>query len=205
MRSRLPRRKLPCFIFIALTAIALIVVGVLAWLSVPLVTVMEEAESAIVADAAVRVTRERWLAFEPTNQSAEMGLVFYPGGRIPADGYAPLARVLAENGVMVVLVPMPLNLAILDPDAATAVIEANPEVLTWVIGGHSLGGVMAARYAHSHAESVAGLVLLAAYPEDQINLSKRDLAVASIYGDRDGLATVEDVESGFARLPPGTD
>ena len=56
-----------------------------------------------------------------------------------------------------------LNLAVLDPDAADDVIAAHPEIARWVIGGHSLGGTFAARYANEHRETVSGLVLWAAY------------------------------------------
>ena len=111
------------------------------------------------------------------------------------EAYAPLARTLAA------IVPMPLNLAILNPDAAPAVIAAYPQVAKWLIGGHSLGGVLAARFAYHNPELVSGLLLLAAYPEAQIDLSERDLAVATIYGDRDGLATVQEIEASFFRLP----
>jgi len=48
-----------------------------------------------------------------------------------------------------VIVPeLTLNLAVLDPDAADDVIAAHPEIARWVIGGHSLGGTFAARYAN---------------------------------------------------------
>ena len=115
--------------------------------------------------------------------------------------YAPIAKALAENGHMSVIIPMPLNLAILNPDAASAVISAYASVQTWVIGGHSLGGVMAARYAHSHQEQVDGLALLAAYPEGHVDLNQSELAVAVIYGDRDGLLSVDEVERSLDQLP----
>ncbi len=59
---------------------------------------------------------------------------------------------------------MPLGLAVLDWDKALEVIEAHPEIRTWVIGGHSLGGAMAARFASRHPDTISGLVLWAAYP-----------------------------------------
>ena len=48
---------------------------------------------------------------------------------------------------------------------------------------------------------MSGLVLLAAYTESHIELSERDLAVATIYGDRDGVATRAEIEESFVRLP----
>ena len=59
---------------------------------------------------------------------------------------------------------MPLNLAVLNPGAAQDVIDAYPAIESWVIGGHSLGGAMAAAFADDHPGIVDGLVLLAAFP-----------------------------------------
>ncbi len=200
MRLR-PGRRLLRFAAIALLMAALATVAALFWLSRPAGELMAAAETALISDSAVIVKREAWLSFEPAARAENSGFIFYPGGRIAPEAYAPLARALAENGVLAVIVPMPLNLAILDPNAASAVIAAYPRVGTWFIGGHSLGGVMAARFAYHNPDLVAGLLLLAAYPEAQIDLSERHLAVATIYGDRDGLATASEVESSFSRLP----
>ena len=203
MRFKRPRHKLR-IAAIALLALAVAAIAALVWLATPIGELMPEAESALLSDAAVAVKREPWLIFTPTEQPAREGFIFYPGGRVAPEAYAPLARALAEDGVLAVIPPMPLNLAILNPDAATAVIAAHPQVQTWAIGGHSLGGVMAARFAYVNPDAVDGLALLAAYPEDQLDLSQRELALATIYGDRDGLATAAEIEASFNRLPSHT-
>ena len=200
MRLRFSRR-LRLLLAIALLALAVAAIAALVWLSMPLGALMAEAESALVSDAAVSVKREPWLTFAPNAPVASEGFIFYPGGRVAPEAYAPLARALAENGTLAVIAPMPLNLAILNPNAASAVIAAYPRVSTWVVGGHSLGGVMAARFAYENPDLVAGLVLLAAYPEAGIDLRDRDLAVATVYGDRDALATAPEIEASFSRLP----
>ena len=38
---------------------------------------------------------------------------------------------------------MPLNLAVFGANSAHAVIDAFPNITSWAIGGHSLGGTMA--------------------------------------------------------------
>jgi pimeloyl-ACP methyl ester carboxylesterase len=53
----------------------------------------------------------------------------------------------AERGILCVLLRMPGNLAVLDENAADGVAADYPEIDRWYIGGHSLGGAMAARYA----------------------------------------------------------
>ena len=53
-------------------------------------------------------------------------------------------RDLAKDGILCVLVKMPCNLAVLDMNAADSIPERFSEVTDWYIGGHSLGGAMAA-------------------------------------------------------------
>ena len=201
MKSLMPRRPLARFALLVLISVVIVVVGLVIYFGSPAGEVMAEAEAALVSDGTVRVSREPWIVFMPTANSITSGFILYPGGRVSPEAYAPLARSLAEAGSLVVIVPMPLNLAILNTEAATAVIEAYPRISTWVIAGHSLGGSMAARYAHENPGSVDGLVMLAAFPEAHFDFRGQDLAVAIIYGDRDGLATVDEVEGSFSQLP----
>lgn len=189
-------------ILLAILAIAAICAALLFSQLSPVGSLMPEAVAALEPDASVQVKRERWIVFEPTESTSESGFIFYPGGRVMPEAYAPLARALAEAGHLSVIIPMPLNLAVLNPDAASDVIATHPSIQTWVIGGHSLGGVIAARYAYHHQDKVDGLALLAAYPAEHIDLSKSDLAVVTIYGARDGLLTVNEVERSRNQLPP---
>lgn len=130
------------------------------------------------------------------------GFIFYPGGRVQAEAYAPLGKAIANKGYQAIIVLMPLNLAILAPDAADDVIAAYPQVRRGVIGGYSLGGVKAARYAHRHPDRIDGLVLVAAYPEAGVDLSRSGLAVASVYAELDGLSEPPRIEDAFPFLPP---
>jgi pimeloyl-ACP methyl ester carboxylesterase len=167
-------------------------------------TPMPEALAALESDPAVVITADRWLVFRPAHQETETGLVVYPGARVDPRSYAPAAREIAAHGYVVVVVPMPLNLAVFAPNAASDVIDSFPEISIWAVGGHSLGGAMAARYAHSHPSLVHALVLWAAYPDGSSDLSESRLAVTSIYGTLDGLASVDEIEASRPLLPPTT-
>jgi hypothetical protein len=63
---------------------------------------------------------------------------------------------------------------------------------------------MTARFAHQNPGAVAGLVLWASYPASGDDLSGNDLAVASVYGTRDGLATEDEIAASRPLLPPDT-
>ncbi len=177
--------------------------GFTAWACTPLGP-QPEALIALQTDARVQVTTGSWLTFAPVGRQPTIGFIFYPGGRVDARSYAPAARAIAEQGYLVVIVPMPFNLAVTNPGAATAIIQAHPEVRRWAIGGHSLGGAMAASYAFAQAGAVAGLVLWAAYPASANSLADRDLAVVSISATADGLATPAKIAAARPLLPPTT-
>jgi hypothetical protein len=159
---------------------------------------------ALVSDASVLVETDPWLTFTPAQGVPQAGMIIYPGGHVDPRAYAPLARQIAAQGYKVIVVPMPLALAVLAPDRADTVIRAHPDIKRWAIGGHSLGGAMAARFAYVHPGEVDGLVLWAAYPAASDDLSALDLRVASIYGTRDGLTTGDKIEASRALLPPDT-
>ena len=162
---------------------------------------MPEALAALQSDAQVQVETEPWLIFRPAGGQPAVGLVLYPGGRVDPRAYAPVAHALAGEGYLVVIVPMPLNLAVLAPDRAAEVIAAFPEIGRWAVGGHSLGGAMSARFAYQKPEAVQGLVLWAAYPASTDDLSGYSLSVTSIYGTRDGLATGDKIAASRPLLP----
>jgi hypothetical protein len=187
-----------------LPLVLLLAVGVFViWGSMPAAP-MPEALAALTSDSQVLVDTEPWLVFEPAGQEPIAGLVFYPGARVDPRAYAPAGRALAEDGYLVVIVPMPLNFAVLAPDRAGDVMAAFPGVEHWAVGGHSLGGAMAARFAFKDLNATDGLVLWAAYPASSDDLSGHDLAVASIFGTRDGLATQKEIDASRPLLPPGT-
>jgi len=130
------------------------------------------------------------------------GLIFYPGGKVEYTAYAPLMRDCAENGILCALVQMPGNLAVLDANAADGLQQKHPEITTWYIAGHSLGGAMAANYAAAHAEDYDGLILLAAYSTK--DLTDTPLRVLSVYGSEDGVMNRESYEKNRANLPTDT-
>lgn len=165
---------------------------------------MPEALTALQSDEQVTVDTHQWLVFKPAAKEPAVGLIFYPGGHVDYRAYAPAARQIALQGYLVVIVHMPLNLAVLDPGAAAEVIAAYPQIQQWAIGGHSLGGAMAANFAKSHSNEVSGLVLWAAYPASGDDLSASGLRVVSIYGTLDGLSTGVKIDASRALLPTDT-
>ncbi len=97
-------------------------------------------------------------------QPGDTALVFYPGAKVEAVAYLPILEQIAQRcSITCILVPMPFNMAIFDVNAAGRVIGQFPDVTTWYLGGHSMGGAMASAYAAGHPEQISGLILLGAY------------------------------------------
>lgn len=132
-------------------------------------------------------------------QAPVAGLIFYPGGKVEYTAYAPLMRAFSERGILCALVRMPGNLAVLSPNAADGLQQQHPEITDWYIGGHSLGGAMAASYVSKYADDYAGLILLAAYSTK--DLTETSLRVLSIYGSEDGVMNRDSYEKDRPNLP----
>lgn len=156
-------------------------------------------ESATVAES-----QEDTLIFYPQNTNGK-NIIFYQGGFVESEAYAPLASALANEGFTVYLIDTPLNLAVLATNRGLDIIKEND--LTHVIFmGHSLGGVIAARNAATLSEDteIAGLILLASYPDESINLADAQFPVLSITASNDKVLNWEAFASAKALLPPHT-
>lgn len=148
----------------------------------------EAAAAALVSDdVTVKETDFGWLFDGPARDTA---LIFYPGGKVEETAYAPLLHRLAAGGMDVCLVRMPFRLAILDENAAAGIMEQY-DYAHWYIGGHSLGGVMAASYAAAHGDALAGTVLCAAYPIKALEAGQAEIL---LYGSEDGVLNRNELE-----------
>lgn len=141
------------------------------------------------------------IRLSPDDEPRSVGLAFYPGARVDPRAYGRILRPIAEAGFEVVIFKQPYNLAILDSNAADAVIgDPDDGVDQWIVGGHSLGGAMASRYAERERDELIGLLLFAAYTVNDMS-ARTDLAVMSIHGTADGVADPGDIARRMSDLP----
>ena len=138
MKRVLPLLKWIVIVLLIILAIAGL--GTIAYTQIATAGPEAVAEEALLPTAEVDVESDDWLVFRPVQTTPTTGLVFYPGGLVDPRAYAPYAQDIAAAGFLVVIPPMPLNLAILNSGEAQKVIEAFPEIDNWAVGGHSLGG-----------------------------------------------------------------
>lgn len=145
-------------------------------------------------------TSQGWYVFK-AHEPGAVGLVFYSGALVDPAAYAPLMKSLSDRDITTVIIPMPLDLAIFGIDTAADVIAAFPEITTWFIGGHSLGGAMAAQFVHENPAAVEAMVFMASFPADNVDLSRLPIKSLTLVGTRNGLAVNIFMES-LSRLPP---
>ena len=188
---------------VLIAALLLLVSGFVIWAN-GASPATDTALNALTSNSQVTVdTQNNWVAFYPADGSMpDTGFVFYPGGKVDYRAYAPILSLLAEQGYFVAVVPVPLNLAFFDINAAAQVEAAYPDIQNWFVGGHSLGGVAASSYAANHPE-IRGVVFWASYPADD-SLKVNNIPAVSIFGTRDGLATSDKLDASRALLLPDT-
>jgi len=160
------------------------------------------------ASAQARVSLDdvggRVLSIKPADSDGDLLFVLYPGGLVRPQAYEWLGRALAEHGVQTVILEFALDLAVTGKDRADALIAQYAAGRPVVIGGHSLGGAMAADYAARHADQLSGLILLAAYPPDGVDLTHTRFGSLSLLAEHDQVAAADKVRGGLAHLSPSS-
>ncbi len=137
---------------------------------------------------------------------SKTGFVFYPGGLVDPHSYIePLSRfAVSGTGHKVIIVKMPGNLAIFDKNQGAYMYEDFPFINHWVIGGHSLGGVMACEAVKKYPDYFYGLVLMASYPKENTDLSEWEGKVLSLVGEDDLIIDQQLIEGRALNLPLST-
>jgi hypothetical protein len=174
--------------------IVLVLASGLGWYVTHPLSGSEESIADVRADDQVSVSQhDGTYVLEPTDGEPTAGLVFYPGAHVSPNAYlATLAPLVSRTNVAVYVPKMPLGFAVFDPDAASDVIAAHPTIDRWFVGGHSLGGAMACRYADGRRGRIDGLVLFASFCEADATPTGPTLSVtgsADTVLDRETYAT----------------
>jgi pimeloyl-ACP methyl ester carboxylesterase len=165
------------------------------------------------SDSTIRIEETgHLLSFRQNGSLQPAGLIFFPGGMVQPEAYAPLARTVAEQGYSVFIVKLPFGSAPLESQQSSVMEQAletmrtNEAIQNWVVGGHSRGAAIASRFASLHGETFDGLVLIGtSHPkEPALDLSHTNLAVTKIYATNDGLASMVEVEANAIYLPDTT-
>jgi hypothetical protein len=196
--------KITKYTLIGVVSIIIIgILGILVWSITGTYPARTVALSALESTDRVTVTQDKWIVFEPDTET-DTGLIFYPGGLIEPTAYAPVLHQIAEKGVLVIITPMPLNLAILNTGAANAVIDAYPYISTWILAGHSLGGASAAIFAENNPIRIDTFAFWDSYPADSADLSDNTISVVSIFSTTNNIPNTDNFNDKKHLLPADT-
>ena len=148
--------------------------------------------------------KNNWTHFEVTGEKKGTFL-FYTGALVEPQAYAKLADGLAKEGIEVYIISSQLNLPVLD-NGTMATIVKEERLDKVFVGGHSLGGVVSTIEAKKLNEmgQVAGLILLASYPDQSTDISETQIPVLSITASNDKILKQEKYEDAKSRLPEST-
>lgn len=173
------------------------VIGLVVWSQVGVMGAEPGPLAALTADPGITIDDSSGnVVMTPTETASGTGLVFIPGAKVDAEAYAAkLADLVTDEGVTVVITRPWLNLAFFDLRPLSSFTDAAPGVSTWLVGGHSLGGVKACQLA----PDADGLVLFASYCAN--DLSGSGLPAVSLGGSEDGLSTPAKIDDARPRLP----
>ncbi len=164
-------------------------------------------------DQAVTVEEtSKFIHFQPKKDQQQTGFIFFPGGMVQPEAYAPMSRAIAEHGFNVFIVKLPFGSAPLASqemsvmELALEIMETNKSIQNWAVGGHSRGAAIASRFALLHGESFDVLILIGtSHPKAaSFDLSYSTLTVTKIYATDDGLASIDEVEANAHYLPDDT-
>lgn len=136
LKRRITKRRVAIFVLIIL-----VVAGLLIWKYLTPYAPAQEAETALISSGGVTVEQnDNWISFEPSITKGA-SIIFYPGALVKPEAYSPLAKSVAAAGHPFYIAKMPFNLAVTKGDAAEEIIRVHPKQ-SFVLGGHSLGGVI---------------------------------------------------------------
>ena len=163
-----------------------------------------EAETYLKSDDAVTVSIDNnFICFTPTNITPTKGFILYPAAKVDAKAYAKICKMISQQGYQVVAVDMPFNFSAFGKNKANEVMNKYNNIEHWVIGGDSLGGLVATRYVNSKLDNIDGVVLISSYPSDSY-LKEVNMNVLSIWGSKDGVIDFQSLIDAKEKLPPDT-
>jgi hypothetical protein len=195
--------KVPLFLKIVIPFILLVFVlsfGFYAWAKQGYEAEPEPLEQVRGNEQVVITDTDYYISLRPQQVNGK-GLIFYPGAKVDPHAYLwKMSEVATRTNTEVFLVKPRLNMAILSINYADKVRADFPQITSWYMAGHSLGGTAACFYTKEHPE-IVGLILLASYCSTDI--STLETKVLSIVGGRDQLTTMATIEANRRNLSQG--
>ena len=194
------KKKLPLILHILISVgIGLLIICVVGFCYLNVHYSAREEALAVLSDPTGAVVSRIDGGYFVDGSGQDAALIFYPGAKVDSQAYLPLMKEIADKGVDCFLLDLPMRMAIFDQNAADHIM-AEYDYPTVMVGGHSMGGMIAAGYASAHKDTVDGVVLLAAYPTEPLDGS---VGLLSVYGTEDKVLSRDAYENAKQHFPSG--
>ncbi|MCQ2981573.1 MAG: alpha/beta hydrolase [Treponemataceae bacterium] len=129
--------------------------------------------------------------------STGKAVIYYPGCKVEYTSYIPFCYELAKQGYDVFIPTVKLNFALFDKMRGQEFLDSY-DYDTWILMGHSMGGIAIASLAEAVGDKVQGLVLLGAHgPAD---LTGTNIKTLVMYGSEDGVVQRKQLPAGREKL-----
>lgn len=159
--------------------------------------------------AVVITETDQRITFQPQANSHRSGLIFLPGAMVDPAAYAPLLRKVARAGYPAYLIPLPARSAWTESQVRSLFSQIQQVLAeeggrSWILAGHSRGGMLAARFVHENSTDLGRLILIATTHPRDYSLAGITIPVTKIYGTRDGVASYAQMRENQHLLPQKT-
>lgn len=142
------------------------------------------------------------ISFISAIDSIETEVIFFQGGLVDPEAYAPLCRGIAEAGFSCHIVKMDWRMPAWGYEQIKNIFDLDAG--NFVLAGHSQGGKVAAQFVYENTGLMKGLILLGTSHPRDVNLSKATIPTLKLYAEHDGLASVSEVLENQPLLPHNT-
>lgn len=129
--------------------------------------------------------------------ASDKAVIYYPGCKVEYTAYVPFCYELAKQGYDVFIVKVKLNFALFDKAAGQKIMDKY-NYGSWILMGHSMGGIAISDFAAEKGNEVSGLVLLGAH--GTADLTNTDIVTLVLYGSEDTVVQRKKVEKGRSFL-----
>ena len=151
------------------------------------------------------VKKNQYYRFDAKGEE-QATLLFYTGALVEPQAYVGIAQGLAQTGITTYVIESSLNLPIFDMGTMETIVKEEKLDKVYV-AGHSLGGVVATLDALTLQKEnhLAGVILLASYPDISVDFSSSHIPALSIVASHDKILNWEKYEASKVRLPKSSE
>ncbi len=139
------------------------------------------------------------ISFISLADTLEREVIFFQGGLVDPNAYAPLCRSIAEAGFSCHIVKMNWRMPIWGYERINDLFDL--ETGMYVLAGHSQGAKMAAQFVHENPDLLKGLILMGTSHPRDFDMSQQSIPTLKLYAEHDGLASVPEVMENQHLLP----